>query len=71
MKLGGTEKVVNGQMAKLGGTDTQTREFQFCVSWQHNVGHTELGSTDMDLVAPIWWKWLGFLCEVKLGGSEI
>ena len=39
MKLGGTEKATNGQMAKLGGTDTQTRKFRFCVSWQQNVGH--------------------------------
>ena len=71
MKLGGTEKVTNGQMAKLGGTDTQTRKFRFCVSWQQNVGHTELGSTDAVSVAPIWWEWLGFCLRFELGGSDV
>ena len=71
MELGGTEKVTTAQMAKLDGTDSQTLKFRFCVSWQQNVGHTKLGSTDMDSVAPVWWKWLDSLSYVKLGGSEI
>ena len=63
--------MTNGQMDKLGATDTQTQKFLFCVSWQQNVGHTELDSTDAVSVAPIWWEWLGFYVRFKLGGSDI
>ena len=47
MKSDGTEKVANGEMAKLGGTDTQTLKFLFCVPRHPKVGHP-------NSVAPIW-----------------
>lgn len=58
--------MANDQMTKLGGTDTQTQKFLFCLPRKHKVGHHELCSSDMDLVALVWWEWLGFLSEVKL-----